>query len=219
MSSRRLQNKTVGGKMKFSKIKRAFSSAISVTVVLTMVSLGVAANAAQLSTNGASISWDESTVFYPSGCGAVRINHSVASSVLMAEVSIFNKFGDNVGSTIIFGEGIPGSQNLQVCSFDAAPSGAPFRLELEVQQSYVSGDGSSSIVSSPFTFQSRTSSTPVVTTPPSPVVTTPPSPTATTPPSASSTRTFVCVNRKSLRVTRAPSSLVCKKGTVLRSFN
>lgn len=197
---------------------RTGSLLLSGVVVLSMVSVGVSAHASQLSTNGASISWDASNIYYPSGCGSILLNHSVASSVLMADISIVNRFGDNVGSTLIFGEGISGTKTLQVCQSDATPSGAPFQIVLEVQQSYVSGDGSSSVVSSPFAFQSRTSAPPATVTIPRPTVTTPPA-AVTTPPASSTTRTFVCVSRNSLKVTRAPLSLVCKKGRVLRSFN
>lgn len=170
------------------------SGSLGLAIMLTSMSLGNAAYAGQLSTNGASITWDESRIYYPTGCSSIAIGYSLDSTVLIADVSIINAFGDEVGSTLLMGEGTSGSSGLQVCNFDVKPTGAPFQIVLEVQQSYVSGDGSSSIVEMPFSFLTRNSSAPV------------------------SSRTFVCVKKSNFKIKKAPASRFCNSGWVLRSF-
>jgi hypothetical protein len=189
------------------------SAATMVLLLGVVFGFTPSAQAGELSTNGATVSWDDATFYYPSGCSQFRLNYSLAPSVLIVDIAVTNKFGDNVGSTLILGSGTQGSKTLQICRSSATPQLAPFTMSMEVQQSHSSGDGSTSVVSSPLVFLSRDGAvTPTPT----------PTPTATSAPIASPTPTqtkiFVCVNKKNFSVKRAPSSKKCSKGWVLKSF-
>lgn len=177
-----------------SEKRTLYFVSIGLTFLLASLSFGSAAHAGQLATNGASISWDDSRIYYPSGCSSISLSYTLDPSVLIADVRIVNAFGDEVGSSLLMGEGTSGSAGLQVCNFDVKPTGAPFQIVLEVQQSHVSGDGSSSIVEAPFTFLTRNSGTTGV------------------------ARTYVCVKKGNFKVKKAPASRFCNSGWVLRSF-
>lgn len=163
----------------------------ALSVLVMSIAGGQAANAGQLSSNGATISWNDANFYYPTGCSSFTFNYTLESKVLLAEIKVTNKFGDNVGSTILTGTGTNGATNLQICSTYAKPELAPFELTFEVNQSHSVGNGSVSVVTAPLVFLSRTSA---------------------------SNGSKVCVNKKSFNLTRANASGKCSSGWVLRTL-
>ena len=123
------------------------------------------ANAGQLSTSGASISWDDSTFYVPSGCTRYNFTYSATNKVLLANIKITNKFNDEVGSTTFFGPNT-GSVSVQVCANNDLTG---TKVDLVVRGSSVNG-GTDGIVSTPITFLSR-SATPTASPTPAPTVT------------------------------------------------
>jgi hypothetical protein len=162
------------------------------------------AQAGQLSSNDASISWDESNFYYPSGCSSFTFNYNLANSVLFASIKVTNKFGDNAGSTSLSGTGTSGAKSLQICSTYAKPEFAPFLLSFEVQQSFSTGSGKADIVTAPLNFISRSAT-----------------PTKSQTPAASQSPDLsqglkVCVDKKTYSLIRANSAGKCSAGQLLR---
>ena len=123
-----------------------------VGLLITTISLFAvtAANAGQLSTAGASISWDDSTFYEPSACTSYTFNYTASNKVLLADIKITNRFNDEIGSTTFFGPN-SGRASVQVCTGKDL-SGT--KVVLNVKGSAVYG-GTDDIVSAPITFLSR----------------------------------------------------------------
>jgi hypothetical protein len=138
---------------------------VGILITTTSVFAVSTANAGQLSTSGASISWDDSTFYVPSGCTRYNFSYSATNKVLLASIKITNRFNDEVGSTTFFGPNT-GSVSVQVCSNNDL-SGTKVDLVVRGSSTYGGTDG---IVSAPITFLSR-SATPTVTPAPTPTVT------------------------------------------------
>ena len=134
------------------------------------------ANAGELSTAGASISWDESTFYEPSlGCTSYNFSYSGSNKVSSALIQITNKFNDQLGTAYIFGPNT-GKISVQVC---AGKDLTGTKVFLKVTGSATYG-GTSDIVSTPITFLSRSSSPKASSTPaPAVSVTATPAPTKT----------------------------------------
>jgi len=123
------------------------------------------ANAGQLSTAGASISWDDTTFYEPSSCTSYTFTYTATNKVLFANIKITNKFNDEVGGTIFSGPN-SGKASVQVCTGKDL-SGA--KVVLKVTGSVIYG-GTDDIVSTPITFLSRSGS-PTASSTPAPAVT------------------------------------------------
>ena len=173
----------------------------SVAVVFATLLSIQSAQAGQLSTNDASISWDESNFYYPSGSSTLTFNYNLANSVLFASIKVTNKFGDNVGSAFLNGTGTSGAKSLQLYSnLGATPEFAPFLLSFEVQQR----SGKADIVTAPLNFISRSAT-----------------PTKSQPPAANQSPDLsqglkVCVDKKTYSLIRANSAGKCSAGRLLR---
>ena len=176
----------------------------SIAVIFATLLSIQGAQAGQLSTNGASIQWDESNFYYPSGCSSFTFNYTLDNSVLFADITVTNKFGDKAASTSFSGEGTQGAKSLQICSTYAKPEFAPFLLSFEVQQSHSRGSGKADIVTAPLNFISRTA-TPIKSQPPA----------ASQLPDLSQ-GLKVCVDKKTYSLIRANSAGNCSAGRLLR---
>ena len=92
---------------------------IAVAAVLTAIGLTVAPTAAfagQINATGATITWDDNSLFQPAkfSCSTFKFNVTMDSSIWQVQLSITNKFGDLVsGRGSIYGNG---QVSLQVCS-------------------------------------------------------------------------------------------------------
>jgi hypothetical protein len=138
---------------------------VGILITTTSLLAVSVANAGQLSTAGASISWDDSTFYMPSGCTRYNFSYTATNKVLLANIKITNKFNDEVGSTTFFGPN-SGSVSVQVCSNNDL-TGTKVDLVVRGSSTYGGTDG---IVSTPITFLSRSSS-PAATPAPAPTVT------------------------------------------------
>jgi hypothetical protein len=133
------------------------------------------ANAGQLSTAGASISWDDTTFYEPSSCTSYTFTYTATNKVLFADIKITNKFNDEIGGTIFFGPN-SGKASVQVCAGKDL-SGAKVVLKVTGSASY---GGTDDIVSTPITFLSRSGSPSTTPAPTVTVTATPlPAPTVT----------------------------------------
>ena len=130
----------------------------------SLVAVSVA-NAGELNTAGASISWDDSTFYVPSSCTSYNFSYSATNKVLIADIKITNKFNDEVGSAIFFGPNT-GKTSVQVCTGKDLTG---TKVVLKVTGSAIFG-GTDDIVSTPITFLSR-SGTPSASSTPAPTVT------------------------------------------------
>jgi hypothetical protein len=130
----------------------------------SLVAVSVA-NAGELNTAGASISWDDSTFYVPSSCTSYNFSYSATNKVLIADIKITNKFNDEVGSAIFFGPNT-GKTSVQVCTGKDLTG---TKVVLKVTGSAIFG-GNDDIVSTPITFLSR-SGTPSASSTPAPTVT------------------------------------------------
>ena len=72
------------------------------------------ANAGQINAIGATISWDDSTLYTPNSCSTFKFNVAMDSSIWQVTLSINNKYGDIVASSSsTYGSG---QISLQVCT-------------------------------------------------------------------------------------------------------
>ena len=155
-----------------NKLRLLLVGLLITTTSLFMVSV---ANAGQLSTAGASISWDDSTFYEPSSCTSYTFSYTATNKVLIGEIKITNRFNDEVGSMSFFGPN-SGKISVQVCTGKDL-SGTKVVLKVTGSASY---GGTDDIVSTPITFLSRSGSTTASTTPaPTVTVTATPAPAQT----------------------------------------
>ena len=148
---------------------------VSLLIASTSLFATSVANAGQLSTSGASISWDESTFYIPKDCTRYNFSYSATNKVNLANIKITNKFNDEIGSTIFFGPN-SGSVSVQVCDNNDFTG---TKVDLIVRGSVTYG-GTDGIVSTPITFLSRSGSTSATPAPAATVyVTATPAPAAT----------------------------------------
>ena len=146
---------------------------VGLLIAATSLFAASVANAGQLSTAGASISWDDSTFYEPSSCTSYLFTYTATNKVLFADIKITNKFNDEVGGTIFFGPN-SGKASVQVCTGKDL-SGAKVVLKVTGSASY---GGTDDIVSTPITFLSR-SGAPSTTPAPTVTVTATPAPAPT----------------------------------------
>ena len=85
----------------------------AIVVFSTVINISPA-RAGELSVLGASISWDESKFYIPTGCSKYDFKYSAPSTMLIGKVVVLNAFGDSLGSTFL-GDG-SGTAALQVCA-------------------------------------------------------------------------------------------------------
>jgi len=131
-------------------MKTLRSFLVGLLITTTSLFAVSAANAGQLSTVSASISWDDSTFYEPSACTNYTFDYTASNKVLIADILISNRFNDKIGSTSFFGPN-SGRVSVQVCK-GTDLSGA--KVVLDVKGSKVYG-GTDDIVSAPITFLSR----------------------------------------------------------------
>ncbi len=145
---------------------RKFTFTIIAGLLIVTTIYPTSAQAGQLASNGASISWDDSLLYLPTGCSYFYFDYSMGSAY-MVEVNFMNKYGENLGVGGS-GQGGTGQIKTQVCTF-VSFEGA--RIELQVTA--LKGGINSQIVSAPVNFLSRAGSSvaPSKTTIPQPVPT------------------------------------------------
>ena len=149
---------------------RRFTAIVIAALLGSLISFGPASASNTLTAGGTSISWDSASFFEPSGCTQYKFNYSQSANVLLGDIEILNRFGDSIGSTIIFDSG---SKNIQICQSSYSRDEGPFKLVLE---STASGGGGSTIAETAISFQSRSGATDT----PSPPAPNPVSPTGNT---------------------------------------
>lgn len=89
---------------------------ISMGVITALVTILVSANAnaGQITATGASITWDDSSLYAPVACSKFNFDIVIDKSIWQVSLSIKNKFGDIVaGSSSTYGNG---QISLQVCT-------------------------------------------------------------------------------------------------------
>ena len=139
-----------------------------VTALVTILA-SANANAGQITATGATISWDDSSLYAPVGCSKFNFDVVIDKSIWQVTLSIKNKFGDIVaGSSSTYGNG---QISLQVCT-GRDLTGTVLVAEV-VDQKVVT-----SIYEKPITFLSRTA-LPTPTPTPSVKVSATPAPTVT----------------------------------------
>lgn len=139
-----------------------------VTALVTIL-VSANANAGQITSTGATITWDDSSLYAPIACSKFNFDVVIDKSIWQVTLSIKNKFGDIVaGSSSTYGNG---QISLQVCTGKDL-SGTVLVAEI-VDQKVVT-----SISEKPITFLSRSAS-PTPTPAPSIKVSATPAPTVT----------------------------------------
>lgn len=122
--------------------------------------IGVAAaptsQAATLSVGGVTLSWDESTMYYPSGCSRFSFSYANDSSTeyLRVGFDLLSKFGDSItfDSVIPLEAGVRGTFSPLICNFEVEDFGlGPYTMVLSVKQY----NGQTAEASAPFSFVTR----------------------------------------------------------------
>jgi len=77
---------------------------VSLVMITSSAFVVSTAQAGQLSSAaGASISWDDSTFYVPTGCTGHSFNYAASAQVLIGNIEITNMYNDKSGSTVFFG--------------------------------------------------------------------------------------------------------------------
>lgn len=125
--------------------------------VLGVAAIALLAASPALATPGshsgpsASISWDDTSWYLPTGCSQYPIQYTVTAASLILRVTFLSAYGDDLGSASLgssYGQGASGTVTFQVCSFEVPQdSGAdfPITIQLDDSQSSLYGDGSSNV--------------------------------------------------------------------------
>ena len=141
------------------KIKLVSFLTVSIAALGLQVATSSSAFAGQLSVNGGTVSWDESTFYKPlSGCTQYNFTYSYGPTVLLEVISIIDSYGGSLGTDLSSGNNTSGI--IQLCS-NQNLSG-PLTLTLRVRQSFSGGNGSELTTSTPINLSNRAVPTPSI---------------------------------------------------------
>ena len=140
-------------------MKRVAACAVAVGLLVGSVAFSNPSWAAPgtLSGPSATISWDDSGWYVPTGCTQFPIQYTTTGKNLTSDVSFVGPFGDNVGSTGLYGTNTSGTALLQVCSFklQGMKGDIPLTLRFKDGQNFTEGDGSDQVFEAPIVLKSR----------------------------------------------------------------
>jgi hypothetical protein len=144
-------------------MKKLFSVTAAVALALSSLVLVQPAKANQLEVLGASVTWDASTFFEPTGCSNFNVDYVNGSGIelLLLEFKITSRFGDKLADKAEIGirSGASGRWAIQICKFALTDGLGPYNVELLIKD-YSSNTRTAS---GSLSFKSRSSTT----TPPS----------------------------------------------------
>lgn len=111
-------------------LKKIFAFALVATLVLVNVE---SASASEATDGTTTVTWDESSMYVPSGCSSFTFNYtSNATRLYFSNIVLVNAYGDNLGQSLTFNKP-SGTTSIQVCyNKDFTP---PLKLRLGTEVS------------------------------------------------------------------------------------
>ena len=119
-------------------MKKLISAIASFVLVLTgLMGISAPAKASQLEVLGATVTWDSSSLFEPTGCSNFSFSYSNGTGLrlLQLQFQVKSRFGDSVinKSQVGIPAGTTGQWRVQVCKSDLVDGLGPYVAELSIE--------------------------------------------------------------------------------------
>jgi 5-hydroxyisourate hydrolase-like protein (transthyretin family) len=167
--------------MNINKVARRVAAAAAAVVVAgSIVAVPTASQAASLNVQNVTLNWDESSFYFPDGCGRYNFDYAnnIGFRLLRIEAQITDQYGTLVDwdSEIGVDNGVFGRWTMQICDWELKSGNGPYNVQFSIEDY----DGSSRFQTMPLTFLSRPAPTPTASVPTASEITTTTSTTTTT---------------------------------------